>query len=100
MQRLTAKHKVQSLGHLVEELTEGLRNPKGIKTPQESTNLDLWGLPDTDPRTKDMEQMCSLVFMWIPQQLKQGMSLNLLSVCGSYFPNWGDLSGLSGRGCA
>ena len=40
--------------------------------------------------------------MWVPQQLEQGLSLNLylLPSYGSLLPNWADLHDLSGRTCA
>jgi hypothetical protein len=38
------------------KVREGLRDPEGIEIPQEdqqSTNLDPWGLPETEPPTKE-----------------------------------------------
>ena len=46
-----------------------------------------------------MEQMCSLAFMWVPQQLKLGLTLTLVPACESCFPTWAALSGLSWKGC-
>jgi hypothetical protein len=41
----------------MEDLGEELRTPKGIGTPQEDqqsqTKLDPWGLPETEPPTKE-----------------------------------------------
>lgn len=45
-----------------------------------------------------MYQMCSLVFMRVPKQLEQELSLNLLSAYRSHSPKWATLSVLSGRG--
>jgi hypothetical protein len=36
-------------------------------------------------------------FIWVPQQLERGLSLNLLSAFGSYSLGWTALSGLGGR---
>jgi hypothetical protein len=59
---------------------KGLSALEGIATPQkktmESTNLDPWGLSETESPIKDhigdgsrtlthMLQMCSLIFMWV-----------------------------------
>jgi hypothetical protein len=63
----------------MEEQEEGLWAPKGKGTPQEdqeSTNLHLRGLSESEPPTKEhaqagprppshMKQMCSLAFMWV-----------------------------------
>ena len=65
--------------------------------PNNKHGLDL--VPLSKPSTH-MKQMCSLIFMWVPQHLKLGLSLNLLLAYGSHFLNWVTWSGLSGRGCA
>ena len=76
----------------------------------ESTNLGLWELTETDPPTIEhvwtvprslthMHQMCSLVFMWVPRELKWGMSLTQLPVIGSLIPSWTAWLGLSEREC-
>ncbi|EDL37377.1 mCG1046215, partial [Mus musculus] len=87
-----------SLGTLVEELWEGLQALKEIGTLQEDQQSQLtWttrGSQKLNHQPKSihrldlgllahMEQICSLVFMWISQQLEQGLSLNLLPACGS-----------------
>jgi hypothetical protein len=62
-------------------------NRDSIGRTVESTNLDSLGLSETEP-TKDqvragprphahMQQISSLVSMQVPQQLEQGLSLNL-----------------------
>ena len=99
---------------LVEELREGLRDLKRTGTPQEDQQSQLtWTLRGSqrlNHQPKSMHgldqgplahiyQTCSLVFKQVPQQLEMGLSLNLLPACGSHFPNWAALSGLSGRGC-
>ena len=79
-------------GNLVEEVGEGLRDPKRTRTPQEDqqpSSLDPWGLPETESPVKEqalavprpLAQMNSLVFMQVPQQLEQGLSLNQLPAC-------------------
>lgn len=81
----------------MKQLREGLRAPGRLT---ESTNLDPCELPETEPSTKEhgldlvssrhhthMKQMCGLAFMWVPQQLELGLSLNLLPAYGSHFPN-------------
>jgi hypothetical protein len=72
----------------------------------ESTNMDPWGLSETEPLTKEyisagprppahMQQMCKLVFMWVPQQVEHRLSLTLLPAYGSCSPNWAALVDLS-----
>jgi hypothetical protein len=80
------------------------------RRPTESTNLDLWGLPETETPTREQtwagptptpSTSVTAVQRGLhvgPQQLKQGLSLSLLPSCGSHSPNWPALSGLSGRG--
>jgi hypothetical protein len=85
-----------------------VKDRTSIERPRESTNLDLWGFSDTEPPNKEhiwagssltghIQQMHSSVFMWLPQQLEQELSLKLLSVCGSSSSNWAALSGLIGK---
>lgn len=76
----------------------------------ESTNLDTWGLSETEPLTKEytrvglrptahVQQMCRLVFMWVPQQVEHRLSLTVLPPYRSCSPpNWAALSDLSGKG--
>jgi hypothetical protein len=45
------------------------------------------------------QQMYNMVFMWIPQQLYQYLSMNSLPIFQSCSPNWAALFGLIGRGC-
>lgn len=33
-----------------------------------------------------MLHVCRSVFMWVPEQLEQGLSLELLPVCGACYP--------------
>lgn len=66
------------------EMTEGARGVSDTtRKPTESTNLGPRGLTETEPPTKDhartgprspahIEQMHSLVFVWIPHQPEQG----------------------------
>ena len=90
---------------------EGDRNSTG--RPTESTNLDPWGLSETEPPTKEHTQAgpspppnpstyvvdVQLSLYTAPELLKQGLSQKLPSVCGILSLNWAALSGLSGRGC-
>ena len=63
---------------------------KGTGTPQDDQQSQLaWTLVAG-----------SLVFMWVPQQLEQGLSLKLLPVCEICSSTWAALSVLSGKGCA
>ena len=39
------------------ELGEGFGVSKGIGTPTKSTNLDPWGLSETEPSTKEHRQV-------------------------------------------
>jgi len=65
----------------VEEWAIELSEPEGSRTPQgrptELANLDPWRLTGTEALAKDhagagsrqlthLEQMCSVVFMWVP----------------------------------
>ena len=99
----------------MEELGEGLRDPEGIASPQEDQQNQLtWtfgGSQRLNHQPKSIHrldlaphpmyvQMCSLVFMWVPQQLERGLSLTLLPGCRSCSFNWAASSGLSERGCA
>ena len=80
----------------MEELREGLKTLKGILSftgrITESTNLDPWGLPETElPTTTEHTwagprlpgtYVSSSVSMWVFPQLEQELSLKLLPVCG------------------
>ena len=114
IQRPTAKHQTElgkSCGR-VGGRTEGPKEDRdSTERPIESNNLDPWGLPETEPPTKEgawarhgstthMQQMWSLVFMLVPQLVKQSQPFNLLLPFGSDFPGWAALSGLSQVGCA
>ena len=85
-----------SSGDLSEESGEGLWDPKRTGTPQEDQQYQLvWilegfqrlnhqpksehGLDLAPPPHTHMEQMCSLVFIWVSQELEWGQSLT--SVC-------------------
>jgi hypothetical protein len=78
---------------------------KNLIRPTESTNLDPWSLSETEPPTKEqswagpsltptlnIQQMCSLVFLRVPQQLEWKAGF------GSHYLNWATLSALSGKG--
>jgi hypothetical protein len=98
----------------MEELQEVLREPNRIGMPQEDhqsqTNLDPWGLPNTEPLTKEQtwasQHACS-AHTYVadlqdglhtgPQQLEQGFFLYLFSISGFHSPNWTLLSGLVGE---
>lgn len=66
--------------------------------------MDSWKLQETELPIKEHtwagsrtpSYMCSLVFMLVPQQLKQELSTSLLCSRASCSPNWDTLSGLSG----
>ena len=82
----------QSSESLVEELGKGLRNLDGIGTPQEDQWCPLtWTLGDFQRLSYQLKNIQgldlghlhigSLVFMRIPQQLEQGLTLTLLPTC-------------------
>ena len=79
----------------MEELRGGSKgHSSSTGRPTESSILDQWGLSETDPLSKEYTwagtgppvlayvQLCLQVFMWVPQQLEQGLSLKLLPACG------------------
>jgi hypothetical protein len=97
----------------MEELGGRVEGPEGIGTPQEdpteSTNLDPWGLSETEPPTKEH----TLGATGPPHTYVADVQLGLhvgppttrtrcipKAVCGICFSNWAALSGFSGRGCA
>jgi len=79
-----------SLGSLIEELGEGLRDPKEDRdsTGKQSTNLDHWGLSETKPPTKEHilagpKPLCSYVqlgFQVGPKQMELGAGAILKAV--------------------
>ena len=110
-QKLHSFQSLKSLSH-VEELKEGLRDLKRTRTPQEdqqSTNLDPWGLPETEPPTKELPwarpSLSLLIHIYVADvqlglcECPQQLELNLFPVRGTHSPNWAPFSGLSGRGC-
>ena len=75
---------------LMEALEKGLRALERMGTPQDDQQSQLaWTLVAG-----------SSVFMWVPQQLEQGLSLKLLPVCEICSSTWAALSDISGKGCA
>lgn len=77
-------HKANAASTLMEELGERSRDLKGTGTPREDqqsqlTNLDSWGLPETEPPSQEeaqagltllpshKQQMIILILMWVPQ---------------------------------
>jgi hypothetical protein len=99
------------LGDSYGRIGRRVAGPKGDRNstgrPTESTNLDPWGLSESEPPNKEhrldlglpahMKQMCSLAFMWVLNNWSRGLSQKLLPVCGIY-SIWAVLSSLSGRG--
>lgn len=93
-----------SFGTLTEELREDLMDLEKTgthrKTKKSQLTWALGGFTETEPPTKHTRaeprhppQIWSrLVFMWVPQQLGWGLSLNLLPTCGTCSPNWAALS--------
>ena len=81
----------------MEESGEGLRDPKEKETPQEDQQSQLtWTLggsqrlnhqPGTYMGSLNICSRC-VVFMWVPQQLEQGLSLDLLPVCRFHSSSW------------
>ena len=102
----------ESCGSIGRSIAGHKGNRESTRRPKESIHLDPWGLPETEPPTKEwawagprppahMSQMCSLIFIWVPQILEQvlWLLLTLLPVCGSHFLNGAALPGLNEKGC-
>jgi hypothetical protein len=90
-----------------------LSEPDGSRTPQEYLHSQLnWtrgGLTETELQTKEhagagprqlthLEQMCRLVFMWVPYRVEWGLSLTLFPATGSPSPKWIVWLDFRGRG--
>lgn len=80
---------------------EGPEEDRDATRPTESTKLDPWRLPETEPPTKEqvwvgprpsapLQQMCSLVFIWSPTA---GAGAFLESAYGYNSPNWASIYG-------
>lgn len=84
----------------MQELGNGLRDPKETEMPLEAKSqltCDSWEFPETEPPKQKKGRAepkpphicsryagCSHV---VPQQMEQGLSLNLMPVCGFCCPN-------------
>jgi len=110
MQTPTAKLWM-GLGDSYGSIGERIAASKGIGTPQKDQQNQLtWTLRalrvwTTNQRTYRAEPRpphtyaagVQLGLQVSSKQLKQGLSLKLLPVCGIHFPNWAVFSGLGGR---
>jgi len=99
IQRPRSKHQSElqeSYGRVRGMIKGPDENWDSTERPTESINLEPWGLPKSEPPTKEhiwAGPMCSLAFMWVLKQLGQGLSLTLLPACRFCLPNWAILSG-------
>ena len=108
MQKLTAKWLECWQSHQrIRENFERLGGDRdSTRSPRDSTNLDIWGLPETESATKedtyilDLAPPFSLIFLWVPQQIELGLSGILVPACGSCSLNYAFFTDLSGRGFA
>ena len=111
MHRPTAKHYAE-LTETCERVGGRIKGATVSRTPQEDLqNQITWahGLVEIEPPTKELKctwpwpptyiwHICSLIFIQVPYQLKQELSLTLLSAFGSLSLSWTSLFNLSGRG--
>jgi hypothetical protein len=109
--RLTHKHYMElreSCGRVGRRIEGPEKDKDSIGRITVSTHLDSWGLPETEPPTKECTwagpsppHIYSKHAAWFscgsPKNWSRSCSLNLLPACGSHSPNWAIWSSLVGE---